>query len=141
MDFSSLPLFGVMKAKMNYLSQRQSALAQNVANADTPDYQARDVIPPDFKSIAQGTSKFRSRNLGIAVTNPKHIAGSSANAAEFAVGKRASTYERNPNGNNVSIEQEMMLISNNQAEYQQVLGLYKKSVDLFKTALGKPGGA
>lgn len=139
MDFSSLPLFGVMKSKLNYISQRQGVLAQNVANADTPGYLARDVAEPDFKAIAQGASIYRRPNLQLSVTRPGHMAGSAAMNPAFASERRDSTYELNPNGNNVVIEEEMMKLAQNQAEYQKVLGLYKKTVDLFKTAIGRTG--
>ncbi len=36
---------------MSYLSQRQGVIASNIANADTPGYQTRDVhMPADFSS-------------------------------------------------------------------------------------------
>lgn len=141
MDISGLPLFSVMKAKLNYLSQRQSVLAQNVANVDTPNYQAQDVKAPDFKSMVQGASKSSGHTLQLATTNAKHVQGMSHAVGMYATEKRASTYDRNPNGNNVSVEEEMMLVASNQAEYQKTLGLYKKTVDLFKAAIGKPSGA
>lgn len=139
MDLTSLPLFSLMKSKLNYHSARQGVLAQNVANSDTPGYQTKDVAAPDFKSIMSGTSRLDRKNLPLAVTHPGHVANGNTGKGDFQSVKRASTYERNPNGNNVSLEEEMMLVSGNQAEYQKVLNIYKKSVDMFKTALGRPG--
>lgn len=140
MDITGLPLFNVMRAKMQYHSARQGVLAQNIANADTPGYQAKELAAPDFKSIATGTHSTSRKNLPMALTQPGHMGGRMAGASAFIEEKRLSTYERNPNGNNVSLEEETMLVSRNQAEYQKVLGLYRKSIDLFKMALGKSGG-
>ena len=140
MDLNSIPLFEIMKGKLNYHSQRQSILAQNVANADTPGYQAKDLAAPDFKAMAQANSgRLASSALPIARTNEKHMAGMGSGKPVYTQEKRPSTYERNPNGNNVSLEEEMMLVANNQAEYQKVISLYRKSVEMFKTALGRGG--
>jgi flagellar basal-body rod protein FlgB len=139
MDFNGIPLFSVMKSKLGYSSARQSVLAQNVANADTPGYSAKDVKAPDFKNLAQSMQSGTSQNLAMQVTSAGHITGKSSGAMTMKTENRASTYEHNPNGNNVVIEEEMMRISENQAEYQKVLSLYRKTVDMFKIAIGRPG--
>ena len=51
MDGSSVPLLSLLTTRMSWLSGRQSVLAQNVANADTPGYQARDMKPMDFAAL------------------------------------------------------------------------------------------
>ena len=140
MDFSGIPLFGVMKAKLGYISGRQAVLAQNVANADTPGYKARDIAQPDFKSIAKNMQRQTAQKLPMRITDAQHVAGKAGASAVFAAQKRPTTYELNPNGNNVVIEEEMMRVSENQAEYQKVTSLYRKSIDLFKIALGRPNG-
>lgn len=135
MDFTSIPLFGTMKAKLGYLSERQGVLAQNIANADTPNYQAKDVQAPDFsKSLSS------AHQLQMTSTNKKHLSGGGISSISSHIIKRDSTYERSPTGNNVVIEEEMSKVAENQAEYQKVLNLYRKSVDMFKTAIGKTGG-
>ena len=47
MALDSIPLFTVLKSKMNWHQSRQTLLAQNVANADTPGYKGSDLA--DFK--------------------------------------------------------------------------------------------
>ena len=141
MNFTGIPLFSAMKAKLGYISERQSLLAQNVANADTPNYRARDIKQPDFKMLAMRQQSGASQKLPMHLTNEKHITGTKNPGAQFTVENRPLTYELNPNGNNVVLEEEMMRIAQNQAEYQKVLSVYKKTVDMFKTAIGRPGGA
>lgn len=136
MNFESVPLFSVMKSKLGYLSERQSILAQNIANADTPNYQAKDVQTPSFKKIFSNSTQ----QLQLKGTNEKHFAGSNMSASSSNIINRDSTYERSPTGNNVVIEEEMSKVAENQAEYQKVLNLYRKSVDMFKTAIGKTNG-
>lgn len=136
MNFENIPLFSVMKSKMGYMSERQSVLAQNIANADTPGYQALDVEAPNFKKSLMHSSQ----QLQMRATDSKHFSGAKTSASATRIIHRDSTYERNPSGNNVAIEEEMSKVAANQAEYQKVLNLYRKSVDMFKTAIGKTNG-
>lgn len=136
MDFNGIPLFAAMKAKLSYHSERQNVLAQNIANADTPDYRARDLAAPDFKRMVGAAS----HKLPLTVTNPQHVSLSSGAAAGFETIKRKSTYEQSPVGNNVAVEEEMMRIAENQSEYQKTLNLYRKTVTMFRTALGTGQG-
>ena len=138
MDYANVPLFSVMKAKMSYLSQKQEVLAQNIANADTPDYRAKDVVEPDFKRMAQGLQSASSHKLSMTTTHGAHTTGNTNSSVSYSMAQRDSTYELNPNGNNIVIEEEMMRVAENQAEYQKVLSLYRKTVDMFKTAIGRP---
>jgi flagellar basal-body rod protein FlgB len=132
MDYSNLPLIQAMRAKLTYTSARAGVLAQNIANADTPNYRARDVKQPDFKSVVAA-----QHGLQMTATSPKHImpkvGGGSYNAYE-----RDSTYELSPTGNNVVVEEEMQRVAQNQGEYQRTLNLYRKTLMMFKTVLGNP---
>jgi flagellar basal-body rod protein FlgB len=140
MDFSSIPLFGLMKAKLSYMSEQQSVLAQNVANADTPGYKAMDVAEPDFKAMLKSGGSGAAQKLQLVATNEKHMGGGAGAASMFKAMQRPNTDELNPDGNNVAIEEEMAKVGANQAEYQKVLNLYSKTISLFKIAIGNPNG-
>ena len=43
MAVTDLPLFQALKSKMQWHQTRQVVLAENIANADTPGFEARDV--------------------------------------------------------------------------------------------------
>jgi flagellar basal-body rod protein FlgB len=126
-----------MKTKLETLSERQTLLAQNIANADTPGYKAKDVVEPDFKKMVTDASKNSAQKLPMAITNPSHISAHPS-AATLKVVNTRTTNELSPNGNNVVIEEEMSKIAANQAEYQKVLNLYSKAVSMFRTAIGNP---
>jgi flagellar basal-body rod protein FlgB len=53
MDLNSLALFRLMQ--LACLTQRQSVLAQNIANVDTPGYKPNDLKPFDFDSVLPWT--------------------------------------------------------------------------------------
>jgi len=138
MDYSSIPLFNIMKTKLDYLSRRQGVLAQNIANADTPGYKARDISAPDFKKMLHSHGG-ASGGLRPMATHPGHMVSGGAGGG-FKTIKRETTAELNPNGNNVAIEDEIAQAGQNQAEYQKALNLYCKTISLFKTAIGSTSG-
>ena len=80
MDITKLPLFETMRERMAFLSARQTVLAENVANANTPGYRARDVEAPDFAAIAAGENEGN-----LTVTNPMHISSAGTPAGNFRI--------------------------------------------------------
>ena len=71
-----------------------------------------------------------------AATNPKHISVSSGSGDGFQ-SRRLNSFEITPEGNGVTLEDEMMKVTGNQMDYQAVTTLYTRSVRLLRTALGK----
>src|SRR5262245_8373417 len=126
MDIQQIPLFSLLSNRMSWLSARQSVLAENVSNADTPNYIARDLRPLDFAAI------MREQEFALkpASTSPGHIAPRSAFRPQEAEGEGGT-----PSGV-VSIEQEMIKLSDTQVHYQTATNLYQKTVAMFRTALG-----
>jgi flagellar basal-body rod protein FlgB len=125
-----VPLMSLLRERMNWLHQRQDVLSQNVANADTPGYVARDLKAQDFSSILSG----QTRGSAMRATDPRHIALSSAGSTQFA--EEATPDQANPNGNAVSLEQEMIKVSETQAQFQAAANLYAKAVTMMRTAIG-----
>ena len=132
MDYSSINLMQMMKAKMGYLSQRQKVLSENIANSDTPGFQPRDVIAPDFSRMASAAS----HKLAVASTNSKHITSSAAGNGMYRDDKMRHTYAVTPTKNSVVLEEQMMLMADTQMDYMKVTNLYNKTVGMFKKALG-----
>jgi len=127
MEASSVPLFSLLTQRMSWLSARQSVLAQNVANADTPGY---DIKPMDFAGLVS-----QSQAGALATTDPRHIAGGGVANASFE-STRAADAEGTPSGNAVSLEEEMIKLSDTQVQYQAVTNLYAKAMGMFRSALG-----
>ena len=48
MPINDIPILSMLRERMQWQQARQQVLAENVANADTPDYQAKDLAPLDF---------------------------------------------------------------------------------------------
>ena len=132
MNLPDVPLLSMLRERMNWLHQRQDVLSQNVANADTPGFVARDLKPLDFKdSLHAATSK--ASNL--TVTDPHHIAIRPEGSTKFD-DVETHDVESNPNGNSVSLEAEMIKVSDTQAQFQAAANIYAKAMSLMKTAIG-----
>jgi len=132
MPISQIPIFSMLRTKMQWHQERQRLLAENVSNADTPKFKPRDLAPlrPDQTRPAAAT-------LAMAQTRPGHIAASSAGgAAQFPLDRRG-TFEVRPAGNAVSLEDEMLKVAANQMDYQAATALYARGLGLIKSALGK----
>src|ERR1700682_980948 len=56
MDVGDIPLLAMLKSRLGYLSNRERVIAENVANANSPGFQARDVKPFSFQAQVQAAS-------------------------------------------------------------------------------------
>jgi flagellar basal-body rod protein FlgB len=135
MDIGQIPLFSALSKRMSWLTARQTVLAENVANANTPGYVAKDLKDLDFKSLI-GHGK-TSGPLQLAATEPGHFAPMQPNEPAPVV--RAANGE-SLDGNGVSLEEQMMKVSTNAADYSLITTLYKQNISMIKTALGGGGG-
>ena len=106
---------------------RQVMIAENIAQADTPGYQARDV--PDF-----GVAHAQARPM--TATRPGHLdAGLQHQPISPVVDRTAPA--RAPNGNTVSLEHEMMRTAQNRQSHDMALAVYSSARVILRAALGR----
>lgn len=103
-----LYLFELASSQARYLELRQSTIATNVANANTPGFRARDVEP--FDKVLDGTP------VRLATTSPSHLQLSAVDTDTRATAKKDS-WEVVHSGNSVSLEQEMIKGSDVNRDY------------------------
>jgi len=92
-------LFKLIDHQRNWLSTRQSLVAQNIVNADTPGYRALDVMP--FARVME------RRALEMTGSSPLHMHPSESEAYATAT-KPSESWETTHSGNSVSPELEMI---------------------------------
>lgn len=126
MEMSGDNLMRLLTQKMNYLNQRSSVLAENVANANTPTYKAKDLEAFTFGKALN--------EVGFKTTDPKHIIPASM-AGVNAKSVNAKSYETLPSGNSVDLEQQMLQVSENSVNYQLITNIYKQVTGWFRTAV------
>ena len=136
MNLDSISLFRVVDKQLRYLGQRQETLAKNIANANTPGYQAMDLAAPDFQSAMNS-----AQSVEMAATAPSHFGvAKGAMSPVTAREKPIVPWEISPDGNSVVLEQQMMEASSTQANYQMATELYRKYIGMMKLALGSNRG-
>ncbi len=126
-----LNIFAVLGKRMDWLSQRQKVLADNIANADTPNYQPRDLNPSEFHRIL----RTQSPELAPSKTNPAHLQGTAMRGGPARVVRQGNPWETSPSGNAVVIEEQLIKVSKTQSDYNMMVNLYRKHMDMFRTAL------
>ncbi|GGF56589.1 MULTISPECIES: flagellar basal body rod protein FlgB [Terasakiella] len=132
MDLGKMSLFAVLKKRMDYIGNRQEVLAENIANADTPKYIAKDLKPFNFKDLMRR----QAMHVSPVGTDSKHIGTEPARMREYAVDD-PKPYESTINGNQVVLEEQMTKMSESQVDHELTTEVYKKNMRLFKIALGK----
>lgn len=135
MFLGDTPIFSMMKERMHWLADRQRVIAENVANADTPNYIARDLAEPDFGAMLRRRSS--SQVLSAAQTDPQHFDANASGGSSSGSLMRRPDFETTPTGNSVVLEEQMIKAAENQMDYQTVTGLYSKSIGMLRIALGK----
>ena len=131
MAISNIPLFSMLRTRMHWHQERQRLLAENVANADTPSFQPRDLAPPKFEPGRPAAT------VGLARTSAAHIAALGGGTTFQTA--RSDTFEARPSGNAVSLEDEMLKVAANQMDYQAATTLYTRGLGLLRTAIGRRG--
>lgn len=96
----AIHLFDITSQHNRWLAARQSVVASNVANANTPGYLAADLRP--FAEILAATK------LEMAATSKGHLLPDSPLSAASAEKRNASTWDIVHSGNSVSMEKELM---------------------------------
>lgn len=102
-----------------YAAQRHTVIADNIAHADTPGYQSKDLRP--FADIYEDVG----------------LDSKAMQAENFKTQISSSPNTLSPNGNSVSLEEQMMHSAQVQNDHALSLLIYKKSLDLMKLAVGK----
>jgi len=137
MDITNLPMFGLIKERMNWVGQRQQVIAQNIANADTPEYRARDIAKFDFKNTLRERSANR-KSSGAApmrATHPMHLSGTVKSAAGAASKIDQKPYETAPDGNSVILEEQMVKMNEAAVQHSTMVGLYRKHLKMIKLVI------
>lgn len=129
MSIVDLPVFNLLKEKLNWHQTRQKLLAENVANADTPGF-----VPLDLKPLDPSAKGARVGAIGTMATNRAHIVASMSGTSAFKE-ETSAGWETSPSANAVVLEEQMMKVTENQMDYQMATALYSRGLALLRTAV------
>jgi len=132
MDSGTLGIFSKLATRMAWLGRRQQVLAQNIANADTPNYKPMDLKPLDFGRLAENAS----RRVEVRLTDAAHLTGTRPTQM-FDAERQDPIAEMTPSGNAVILEEQLMKVGENAMTYRLMTNLYRKHVSMIRTVLGR----
>ena len=126
--FENLQVFRMSHAMAVHAGTQQSLSAQNMANADTPGYAARGLIP--FAEVFETDPALN----GLRATRAGHL---NSTGAPFSTMITERDAEKDPNKNSVSLELEMLHAVNAKRQHDRALAIYKSSLGVLRTAIGR----
>jgi len=99
-----------LEQALNYSSTKQKVIAQNISNADTPNYKSKEV---SFKSALQNAM---DQSMQAKQTDARHFEFKGQQTNGIAITTNQNTSYNN-NGNNVDVDKEMADLATNQIYY------------------------
>ena len=114
---------GFHEASMRLRAQRQQVLASNLANADTPNYKARDV---DFRKALASALSASSGAVGMVQTNSAHLPGAAVMAMPEIQLRVAA--QNSLDGNTVDMDVERAAFAENALQYEVSVSLARDQI-------------
>ncbi|PCH74986.1 MAG: flagellar basal body rod protein FlgB [Rhodobacteraceae bacterium] len=127
--FTDLNVFRTAAAMATHAGERQAVIAQNMANSDTPGYKARDLVP--FQDVIKNSGT----GAGMRASRAGHLNGMSSDGSAWETFTPNATSD--PNGNTVSIENEMLNGVEVKRQHDLALAIYKSSLSILRNSLGR----
>ncbi|MGH1423089.1 MAG: FlgB family protein [Pseudooceanicola sp.] len=125
--FKSLEVFQTASAMAAHAGKRQAVIARNIANADTPGFRAND--------IASFATVWKPGKEAMRATRSEHLHGVFANQMPRAVPTNGGNVS--PNGNSVSLEEEMVKAADTDRQHQRALAIYRSALTVLRSSLGR----
>lgn len=126
--FEKLEIFRMATGLATHAGARQSVIARNVANADTPGYRAQDIA--DFAKTYQNDNN----GMALRATRAGHVSGGTLPPGLEQVDAGGTT---DPNGNSVSLEEEMLKAAEVRRQHDLALAVYRSSLGILRTSIGR----
>ena len=125
--YQTLDVFQTASAMARHAGRRQTLVAQNIANADTPGYQARHIAAFSETYAKDPAQTMRATRPGHMGTGPP---GTTARP-------EPGTDEPAPNGNAVTLEQEMLNAVEVAREHRRAVTVYRSAMDIIRMSIGR----
>ncbi|WP_299888520.1 FlgB family protein [uncultured Ruegeria sp.] len=127
--FYDLNVFKTAHAMATHAGQRQAVISRNMANADTPGYQPRDIEA--FQKAFDNTD----RQTAMTATRQGHLNG--VGQAEQTWAEYVANPSSDPNGNGISLEEEMLKAVEVKRQHDRAIAIYRSSIGIIRTSLGR----
>src|SRR5579872_4545556 len=101
MDPTQIGIFDLAERRLDWVDRRQAVLAQNIANANTPQYQPHDVQP--FVAALDTAAV-----IAPVRTQPDHLAGTVDTSSQAELVQRPAAHA--PDGNAVALDEQLVKV-------------------------------
>ncbi|MEO1238618.1 MAG: FlgB family protein [Pseudomonadota bacterium] len=127
--FDRLEILQLARGMAAYSGARQTVLAENVANANTPGYRARDL--PEFAEAYRSSTG----SVELRQTRSGHVSGEGR--ASPLADPIFENLQADPTGNTVSVERELTRAADIRSDHNRALAVYSSSLDIIRAAIGR----
>jgi flagellar basal-body rod protein FlgB len=121
-----------LRTAANLRASRQELLASNIANADTPNYKARDI---DFQAALKGAlGGLGSSGVALSQTSPRHLPGQGGTPFEAATRYRTE-FQAAVDGNTVNMDVERSAFAENAVQLESALTFIRERFRTLQSAI------
>lgn len=124
--FEKMGITKMAQALASHSAARIGVISRNIANADTPKFKAHDI--KGFSDVYNSAP-----SLGMRFSRTSHFTESFLPASDLT----ASPDSESPNGNDVSLDIQMLKASETKQNHGMALAIYKSASTLIQTSLGR----
>lgn len=127
--FEKIEMLRMARAMGQHTQARHIEVARNIANADTPGFRAHDLQPfaETYRQAEEGGT--------LHVSNARHLDAPQWSPGGARVIEVAGPVS--PNGNSVSLEEEMVRAAEVKSSHDRSLTIYRSGLDLLRSSLGR----
>lgn len=125
--FDNLDIFRMAQGFATHSAARQATIAENIANADTPGYRARDLMP-----FAEA---YKAEPAAFRATRGRHDLGGTTANTDLSALAMERPGAASPNGNTVSLEAEMFTAAEVKSHHDRALAIYKSALNIVRTSV------
>jgi flagellar basal-body rod protein FlgB len=126
-------MFGLSSQALDVWQRRSEVIASNIANADTPNYQARDV---DFRQVLQQASGEATPTLSLSAPTSGQLSAPSESADNL---KYRVPLQPSMDGNTVDAQVEQSAFASNMVHYQASLSFINSTIQQLRLAINGGG--
>ena len=120
MDLGNTPFFGLLRSRLDQLSERQRLISENIANASTPGYRPRDVDTSGFERMVASASG--GGGLQMTRTKAGHMSPGGGGSGGVNIVTRDDS-ETTIDGNAVVLEEQMSAAAQTRMEFETGIAL------------------
>ena len=123
-----LAVFRLSGDMARHAGNAQAQIARNIANADTPNYRAKTLEAFDPEIGKAGP------RVEMAKTRPAHVGRADMTKGARLIDRGS---EPSPNGNSVSLEEELLSSSEALGDHRKALAIYGHALSVLRSAIGR----